>query len=166
MWSTVWCRCIFEFCISPIFFAFTKNPSNFSWPKFSEKRKNEKCIDMMVVCGISFRFFWAVERQKRFRCRIGIRVVAIFVIWPFRFSNIWLSVSVGKVVAKFRIRLPIRLFRIFWKHTTLSLYVLELEAYGGIRCTMSNYQMPSSISSLRWIARLLSRSHFVTDSNP
>ena len=27
--------------ISPIFFAFTKNPFNFSWPKFSEKRKNK-----------------------------------------------------------------------------------------------------------------------------
>ena len=31
---------------------------------------------------------------------------------------------------------------------------------------MSNYQMPSSISSLRWIARLLSQSHLVTDSYP
>ena len=70
--STVWCRCIFEFCISPIFFAFTKNPSIFSWPKILEKQKNENCIDM-VVCGISFRFFGAIERQKRLRCRIGIR---------------------------------------------------------------------------------------------
>lgn len=57
---------------------------------FIEKRKNEKCIDM-VVCGISFRFFWAIGRQKRFRCRIEIRrqlnftflgVFSLYKKWP------------------------------------------------------------------------------------
>ena len=71
MWSTVCCQCIFEFCISPTFFRITKKSSNFSWPKNSGKLKKRKCIES-VVCGILFRFFWAIKHRKRSNNRIGI----------------------------------------------------------------------------------------------
>ena len=77
--ASVWCglQCDADAFSSSVFLQFfshlQKNRQISVDQNLLEKRRNEKCIDM-VVCGIPFRFFWAVERQKRFRCRIGVRL--------------------------------------------------------------------------------------------
>ena len=74
----------------------TKNPQKLRIPQFLWK-----------ILGSRMRNLWILKNHPQiWGLLLRIRVVAIFVIWLFRFSNIWLFIWNQKVVAKkFKIQL-------------------------------------------------------------